>query len=119
MALIDDEQCWDFPNETLPDDAKIDVGIMRIPREPETFIDADDILDKLVECDHEDYFLECAEYYLQHVPKDAKDELTFMFRNLFGQWLERHNLRPKWFVVGDRWTVTAGEIRAKAKEMQK
>lgn len=105
-------------DEIVPQNTKIDVAIVRRPREPEMLIDADDILDKIVQCDHEDYCMECAEDYLLNVPNDAKNSLTEMLRTTLARWLDRHDLRPKWFVVGERWTVTAGEIRAKAKEMQ-
>lgn len=121
MALIEDEQCWvdleKNPDEALPDNTEIDVGTMRRPREPETLIDADDVIDVIIDCGHDDYLLEIAEDYLQHVPMDAHESLTEMLRSTFARWLDRHGFRPTWFIVDKRWTVTAGEIRAKAKEM--
>ena len=104
-------------DEIVPSNTKINVAIVRRPREPETLIDADDILEKIVECDHDDYCMECAEGYLHSVPKDAKESLTEMLRKTLARWLDRHGLRPTWFVVERYWTVTAGQIRQKAREM--
>jgi len=104
-------------DEIVLPNTKIDVAIVRKPRQPETLIDADDIIDKLIECDHEDYCLECAEDYLHNVSKEAKDDLTKAIQWQVEQWIYKWRLSPKWFVVDKRWTVTAGEIRAKAKEM--
>ena len=104
-------------DEIVLHNTKIDVAIVRRPREPETLIDADDILDKLIECDHDDYCLECAVDYLHNVTKAQKETLEHALRTVVANWLNLYDLRPKWFVVDKRWTVTAGEIRAKAKEM--
>ena len=128
LALIEDQmdEVWDGGRKldlrwreriSVPDETEIDVGIFRTPEPPEELICGDHIFDALCELEHEDYMMECAEGWLDNTPKLARDNLESVIRKAVGEWLDRHNLRPTWFVVERYWTVTAGQIRQKAREM--
>lgn len=105
-------------DEIVPDNVEIDVGIFHDPEPPERAVDAYCILDAPRDDWHEDYEVEPAEDWLSGVTKEQKDDLTEMVRAAVAGWLGRHKLNPMWKVVSRSWTVTAGQIRAKAKEMR-
>ena len=128
LALIEDQtdEVWDEGRSierrsrehiSVPDQTAIAVGRFRPPKPPEEVLWGEHVFDALCELDHDDYCIECAEGWLTNTPKPVRDDLESVIRKAVGEWLDRHNLRPTWFVVERYWTVTAGEIRAKAKEM--
>jgi len=71
------------------------VGQFRAP-ECEEYLDAEDLLDKVL-C-QDDY---CGDWEGDAISptKEQKAELTTEIRALFGRWLDRHDLRPKFGLV--------------------
>lgn len=104
--------------EVVPDNMAIDVGIFRDPEPAENLIRGEQIIDLMRESDADDYRLDgCGcEDFLARVTKEQEGELESAVRGAVERWLTRHELYPTWKVIGKSWTVTAGQIRAKAKE---
>ncbi len=72
------------------------VGEVTAPPGPEAFFDADLWLEH-VSCQDE-YSLDCAEDWDQATAVQ-KEELEEAVRNVMSLWLDRHNLRPGFFMV--------------------
>jgi hypothetical protein len=68
------------------------------PCQPEDCIDGNDLIEAV--CNHEDYLLEFAEDW-GRCTKGQLDELTAKVREVFRKWLNRHKLRPHWFLVDE------------------
>lgn len=123
MALIDEEvdefkidapDARDADDEIVLHNREIDVGIFTQPTPPEEYIFGSSLIDIMREIEDDDYILEgCGcEDFLSNVTKQQEDELEDAVRAAVAAWLDKHDLRPKWKVVGQRWTVTAGMARA-------
>lgn len=77
-------------------DGSFYVGCKRKPRQPETFINADGMLDRLGEGD-EDWSSDWCEW--DYPTREQIAELQTQFEATMASWLDRHNLRPRWFMV--------------------
>ena len=72
------------------------VGEARKPRQPESFIDIDYLLDGLGDGD-DDW---CGDWSEWDGPnREQADELEKEFKAVMSAWLDRHNLRPTWFCI--------------------
>lgn len=72
------------------------IGQDRPPTQPEAFWRANDWLDH-VSC-QDDYSLECAEGW-DCSTKEQRRELEEQVRSVMAAWLDRHGLRPRFFLV--------------------
>jgi len=81
----------DHPERTV-----INVGEKRAPISPEDSISGDDLIE-MVE-GQDDYSLEVACDWPGNTKEQAA-ELTSMLRQTFGEWLDKHDLRPTHFIV--------------------
>jgi hypothetical protein len=72
------------------------IGEKRAPVQPETLWDVEDWLERV--SDDDDYFGEWAEDWDASTRKQV-DELEAEVRAVMAAWLDRHNLRPKFFVA--------------------
>jgi hypothetical protein len=72
------------------------VGEYREPDAPEYFVDAEMLLDHIVSND--DYDGEWADGW-PDATEDQMQELTSGIIKVFGEWLDKHDLRPKWGLV--------------------
>lgn len=75
----------------------VEVGELEPPVDPVVFIDDDLLLDHV--CDQDDYTIDCAEAGWPNATKEQLDELTNDVQKAFGDWLDRHKLRPNWKIV--------------------
>ena len=76
------------------------IGKCIAPAQPETLFDADAVEDWIERCvwQHEDYSHDWAEG--QVLPsKKQKEELAEKIRPIIAEWLDRHRLRPTFFVI--------------------
>lgn len=71
------------------------VGENRIPM-PEDCIDGNDVIESVQ--NHEDFLTEFAEDW-HGVSKERREELTNAIRKTFGEWIDKHGLRPTFFTV--------------------
>lgn len=85
------------------------VGQLRPPIRPEGIINAADILESLANDD--DYQGEWAEGW-PDASEAQVQELDDEFTRVLAAWLDRHGLRPKWFVVPDPELIEAAEAQA-------
>ena len=81
------------------------VGQYSHPTAPELFIDGDDLLEKVLcqdeyQSDFADGTLDCTGEQLE--------ELTAAVRKAFGDWIDRHGLRPEFLVVKDAEPIILG-----------
>lgn len=102
--------------DTPPDDLAIGVHEELDPEDPTSFISASRIIDDLGGDGHEHYSLECCDDWPPHTTTEQDDDLESAVRKAVGEWLDRHNLRPKWKVGGRSWVVTLGQARARAEQ---
>ena len=72
------------------------VGQFRDPQAPEDCIDADDLLEKSA-C-QDDYEGDWADGWPDATAEQRK-ELTTAVQKVYGEWLDKHGLRPKWGMV--------------------
>lgn len=72
------------------------VGEYRDPDSPESFIDGEWVIDRILSCN--DYDSEHAEDTF-NCPQEVRDDLTAMLRAAFVAWMEKHDQRPKFFIV--------------------
>lgn len=100
-----DEECYhgafDTPEEAAADGlgkkgGRITVGKYRAPTPPEQFIDADLIIEHAT-CQDE-YSGPWAEDCIECSPAQAK-ELTEALQKTFGDWLDKHDLRPTFGII--------------------
>ena len=82
--------------EELYDGEPFHVGKLERPIQPEDFFDADDWLEH-VSC-QDDYAGEHCEDWDDSTP-EQRVELTIEVRKVMAAWLDRHNLRPKFWNV--------------------
>jgi hypothetical protein len=80
------------------EDGRLWVGQFRAPIAPEDCVDAEMLIEAVL-C-QDDYCGDWAEDALDCSPAQ-RDELTADIRRVFGAWVDRHGLRPKFCVVGD------------------
>ena len=80
------------------EDQRFYVGKTRPPRQPETFIDVDDLFYGMGDGD-DDWSLECAGW--DKPTKEQAAELQDQFKAVMSAWLDKYMLRPRWFVVDD------------------
>lgn len=71
------------------------VGESRPPRQPETFFRAERWLDYVR--DQDDYVNDWGGDY--DIPKPLLDDLEQQVQKLIGEWLDKHDQRPKFFLV--------------------
>jgi hypothetical protein len=85
------------------------VGECVPPPQPETFLDAAYILEH-VQC--QDYY--SGEYGEDwpNASKDQEAELTEALQAAFAAWLDRHGLRPEFFMVENVREITRAELEA-------
>lgn len=76
----------------------VQVGQFREPVMPESVIDADDLIEQII-C-QDDYNNDWGEDWPDDTEKQ-RDELTAAVRKVFGEWLDKHGLRPKWGMVDE------------------
>lgn len=83
------------------------VGRSRPPEPAENLINWYTILDD-IDC-QEDYSLDCADCWC-NATVDQAAEVEREIGAVVGAWLDRHNLRPRFFVVDDaeRWMLRDG-----------
>ena len=82
------------------------VGQFVDPPTPESYIDAEDIIEKVL-CQDE-YCLECADGCLS-CTREQQDELTTAIRKTFGEWLDKHDLRPTFGLVENAEEINTDE----------
>lgn len=82
------------------------VGQCESPCQPDDTYLADIILEH-VAC-QDDYMGDWAEGW-PNASQSQTDELDVAFRKVFGEWLDRHKLRPKFYIVPDSRQVTKQE----------
>lgn len=83
------------------------LGEERPPIAPENLFDPEDWLEK-VSC-HEDYSIEVADGWDDPVTKDQLEELQAEVSLVMAAWLDRHKLRPKFFLVENIEVVNLDE----------
>jgi len=86
-----------------PERVNVFVGEVVYPSAPEIFIDADTIIDAII--NQEEYSGE----YTQDWPivsKEQKQELTDSLQRIVSEWIAKHNLQPNWYTVPDSEEVT-------------
>lgn len=111
------EDDWGEPSDP---DRQVEVGLCRPPIPPENLLQAHRVLDDLQESGHDDYsFEDCGcEAWLAGVTPEQQQQLQNLLRAALGTWLDEHNLRPTWKVVGRTWTVTAAQaMQAQARAL--
>lgn len=87
----------------------VHVGSCVPPPQPEDLWDADDWLDCVSR--HEAYSLDCADDWDKGITREQKRELEAEVRVVMARWLDRHQLRPDFFLIEDaeeikmEWTV--------------
>jgi hypothetical protein len=86
------------------EDGRLWVGQFRDPMAPEDCIDAEDLIERVL-C-QDDYCGDWAEGALDCTPEQER-ELTAAIRRVFGEWMDRHGLRPQFGVVGNAEEVKA------------
>lgn len=74
------------------------VGEQRLPDQPEDFWRADDWLEHVSEQD--DYCAEVSEDWEQST-KEQRSELESEVRKVLAAWLDKHSLRPKFWLITD------------------
>lgn len=102
FAISNDEEHFEGPFETMDEalsQGTVWIGNTRPPRQPETFIDVDGMLDGIGDGD-EDWSMDCADWW-NGPSKEQITELQKEFEVAMSSWLDRHDLRPKWFCVED------------------
>lgn len=82
------------------------VGQYQAPSSPEEYIDAEDLFEKV--CCQDEYCGDWAEGTLD-CTREQQDELTEAIRRVFGEWIDRHGLRPTFGLVYDSQFVTPKE----------
>lgn len=87
---------------------EIHVGEYVEPGAPESYIDGDWVIEHV--CCQDDYCHDWADGWPGST-KEQEDELTDMLRRAFGDWLDKHELRPKFGLVEDIRKVTKTEAR--------
>lgn len=101
-------------SEIIPDSAELCVATTRKPKPPENLITAEDIALIIEQFNDrsEDYIYEgCGCYEYLTLTNDQEADLEASIRKAFGDFLDRHNLRPTWYVVDKHYKVTAGQVR--------
>jgi len=81
------------------------VGQYRDPIAPELCVKGDDLFELTVA--HEDYSGEWAEDAFS-CTQEQEDEFTDAVRQVYGEWLDKHNLRPGFGIVECTKVVTHG-----------
>jgi hypothetical protein len=86
------------------------VGVNVSPPPPEHFFDLDDWIEKV--CVQDEYSGHWAEGYLSNATKPQREELEVAVQKVIGEWLDRHDLRPKFWNVADpvQYTVNSGIV---------
>ena len=105
FSISTDEVCYEGKYETLEealqeashgyDYEEFWVGEIRKPRQPETFLDVDCLLDDIGDGD-EDWSMDCANW---HISIEDRSDLKNRFEKQMTEWLDERSLRPTWFVV--------------------
>ena len=112
-----DEEHYDGPFDTWEEAAQeagtpgetVLVGQCRAPGTVE-YIDAALLIDRILE--HDDYGMDCAEHSLSY-SQTQLDELTTTIRAAFTAWMDKHGLRPNFFVVDSSKTVEVPALTTK------
>ena len=86
------------------------LGEERPPIQPENLFDPEDWLEK-VSC-QEDYSIEAADGWSDPVTKDQLEELQAEVSLVMAAWLDRHKLRPKFFLVENIEVVNLDEEKS-------
>lgn len=81
--------------------------------DPVDYLDAEILIDN-IQC-QDDFAGEWAENWPGEA-KEQRDELTAEFKKVFAAWLDRHNLRPRFFNVVDVQTITRESLEDARKE---
>ena len=82
------------------------VGQYGDPAPPESLIDGELLVNHVLEQD--DYCGESAEDTFDCDP-EIMDELTQAVRRVFAEWIDRHNLRPKFVIVVESEELPSGD----------
>ncbi|NCX94328.1 MAG: hypothetical protein EBX40_06610 [Gammaproteobacteria bacterium] len=82
------------------------IGECKRPPQPESIWEADDWLET-VSCQDE-YSIEVAEGW-DRATKEQKEELETAVRNVMAEWLDKHDLRPKFYLVDEVGAFTREE----------
>jgi len=101
-----------FCKEEMVDhpDTEVEVWNVRPPQSPAipfghyaltNLVDAADLT--------EDYMIDAASDYLRKVTPEQSADLEKVVTAAVEGWLERHNLKPDWWVGVERWNVTLGQ----------
>lgn len=91
------------------------VGEITPPRCPSSYIDANYVLEHIA-CQDE-YCVDWAENW-PNSSKEQEDELTAEFQRVFLTWMEKHNLKPKFFNVEAIDYMTVAEALANIEAQQ-
>lgn len=113
-AVAEAVMSWETENEELVD-GKFWIGVADPPRQPETFWDSDLFFDRVSMQD--EYTLECAEDWNKSTVRQRK-ELDNSIREVIANWLDKHDLRPKFFLVNEarEFTIKNGVVYTGGKE---
>lgn len=74
---------------------QVEVSIIEPVSNPESYVNSWDVLEA-IQC-QEEYSMDGAENW-PNATADQNDELTDMLRKTVAKWLDKHNLRPTFFV---------------------
>jgi hypothetical protein len=85
------------------DDSSVWVGRCEPPIDPESFIDADFLIEHIQVQD--EYNHEWAEGW-PGATQEQEDELTDAVRAVLAEWLDRHGLRPRFYTIPHGFQVT-------------
>lgn len=83
------------------------VGRCVSPIQPDELWDADDWLDDVSQ--HETYSLECASDWCSDITREQKRELEAEVKAVMTSWLDRHKLRPAFFLIEDAEKISMEE----------
>lgn len=102
-----------FGNFATADEAIADggdpafVGQYIEPTDPSTYLDADLLIDHAA-CQDE-YCGEYAEGW-PCATKEQEDDLTAEVQRVFGEWMDRHDLRPWWKIVDPKTVIERRKV---------
>ena len=82
------------------------VGECVTPTQPEQCFDVIDWLKRVSCCD--EYSMECAEDWDEST-KEQREELEGQVREVMAKWLDRHDLRPKFWCITDAMKYVSTE----------
>jgi len=92
------EECIAEVIASYDDDQVFWVGENHPPTQPEELFDCEGWLDRISECD-EEYCNEWAQGWNRST-REHREELNELVKPILAAWLDRHDLRPKFWNIG-------------------